>query len=89
MQRARGLLHELEGAHSAGGAGLGRASAGTHTAGGGGQLGLFAAAEAHLVRRLRALDPDALTPLEALVALADLRREASDAAARNEHERGV
>jgi DNA mismatch repair protein MutS len=44
----------------------------------GGQLGLFQAApEDHpVVRRLRGLDPDRTTPIEALAILADLKREA-------------
>ena len=43
------------------------------------QLGLFQSAEAHaVVDRLRALDLDRLTPLEALNLLAELKREATD-----------
>ncbi|MGD8276646.1 MAG: DNA mismatch repair protein MutS [Gemmatimonadota bacterium] len=75
VARAREILIDLEGTHTGGGAGLGRA--GRHrprATPAPDQLSLFAA-EAHpLLERLRALDVDRLTPLEALNALAELRR---------------
>ena len=89
VDRARTILRELEGTHSAGGEGLGRASAAEPAAGRADQLGLFHAAEARLVQRLRALDPDALTPLDALLELAHLKREALDPQLRNERHGGV
>jgi DNA mismatch repair protein MutS len=66
VSRARELLAELEGTHSGGGEGLGRhgrhrPSSEAHPD----QLSFFQV-EHPLVRRLRALDPDDLTPKEAL-----------------------
>ncbi|MGE0158773.1 MAG: DNA mismatch repair protein MutS [Gemmatimonadales bacterium] len=66
VARARELLAELEGTHSGGGEGLGRhgrhrPSSEAHPD----QLSFFHV-EHPLVRRLRALDPDDLTPKEAL-----------------------
>ena len=66
VARARELLAELEGTHSGGGEGLGRHGvhsprSESHTD----QLSFFQV-EHPLVRRLRALDPDDLTPKEAL-----------------------
>jgi DNA mismatch repair protein MutS len=66
VARARELLAELEGTHSGGGEGLGRhgrhrPSSEPHPD----QLSFFHV-EHPLVRRLRALDPDDLTPKEAL-----------------------
>jgi len=43
------------------------------------QLPLFIPEEHPLVEELRALDPDRMTPLEALARLADLKRRAEDA----------
>ncbi|MBM4183765.1 MAG: DNA mismatch repair protein MutS [Gemmatimonadetes bacterium] len=66
VARARELLAELEGTHTGGGEGLGRhgqhrPGSESHTD----QLSFFQV-EHPLVRRLRALDPDDLTPKEAL-----------------------
>ena len=67
------LLAELEGTHSGGGSGLGRK--GTGAAGpesDAGQLSFFESRHP-VVDRLRALDPDRMTPLEALNVLHALR----------------
>ena len=42
------------------------------------QLGLFAGAPDPLVERLRAADPDRMTPMEALALLSELARSARD-----------
>jgi DNA mismatch repair protein MutS len=74
VSRARQILGELEGARALGG---------------GSQLDLFVAAQApppapdsiagdELAARLRALDPNAMTPLEALATLADLVKIATE-----------
>ena len=73
IARAMELLAELEGTHSGGGSGLGRK--GTGAAGpesDAGQLSLFESRHP-VVDRLRALDPDRMTPLEALNVLHALR----------------
>ncbi|MGH7505254.1 MAG: DNA mismatch repair protein MutS, partial [Longimicrobiales bacterium] len=74
VARARDILAELEGAHSGGGVGLGRHGEGRPaSAGMADQLSLFHSAEHPLLARLRALDVEALTPLQALNLLAELR----------------
>jgi DNA mismatch repair protein MutS len=73
VARAKEILRELEGSHSAGGEGLGRGARATGAGGGAPQLGLFAAVESRLAEELATLDLDRMTPLEALVALAGLR----------------
>lgn len=78
LARARELLAELEGTHSHGGEGLGRR--GAHRPASEpppDQLSIFQM-EHPVVERLRALDPDRLTPREALDLLYQLRREAKD-----------
>lgn len=76
IARAQELLAELEGTHSGGGEGLGRggrhrpASEPPPT-----QFSLFQP-EHPALTRLRALEPERLTPLEALNRLAALKREA-------------
>jgi len=73
IARAMELLAELEGTHSGGGSGLGRKGAGAAGAeSGAGQLSLFETRHP-VVDRLRALDPDRMTPLEALNVLHALR----------------
>jgi len=80
IERAKELLHELEGSHSGGGEGLGRH--GRHrppSEAPPDQLTFFARPEPHpALDRLRKIDVDALTPLEALNLLAALRDEAGD-----------
>jgi DNA mismatch repair protein MutS len=74
VARAREILRELEGAHSGGGEGLGRFGARRpeHARE---QLSLFAPAEHPVLTRLRTAEPEALTPLQALNLLAELRTE--------------
>ena len=73
IARAMELLAELEGTHSGGGGGLGRKGGRTGTAETGpGQLSLFEARHP-VVDRLLAVDPDGMTPLEALNVLYALR----------------
>ncbi len=75
--RAREILRELEGAHSAGGRGLGRGGANAPAAATPpDQLSFFAAEEPEVVRRLRSIPVDELTPLQALNLLAELKRDA-------------
>ena len=72
VERARELLAELEGTHTGGGEGLGRY--GRHrprSKSSSDQLSMFQV-EHPLVRRLRALDPDDLSPNEALQILYEL-----------------
>jgi DNA mismatch repair protein MutS len=71
-------LADLEGTHSHGGEGLGRR--GAHRPASEpppDQLSIFQM-EHPVVERLRALDPDRLTPREALDLLYQLRREAKE-----------
>jgi DNA mismatch repair protein MutS len=70
VERARRILVELEGAHSAGGEGLGRQRGAAPD-----QLSLFRAAEHPVMDRLRRLEVESLTPLQALNLLAELRRD--------------
>ena len=71
VRRAREILNELEGAHTSGGAGLGRHGAGAPSSPD--QLWLFQPSEGPLAERLRNVDVDRLTPLEALNLIAELR----------------
>ena len=76
IARARELLTELEGTHSGGGEGLGRY--GEHRPSSEpppDQLSFFAAAEPPILKRLRAIDPETMTPREALDLLFELRDE--------------
>jgi DNA mismatch repair protein MutS len=76
VARARELLEELEGTHTSGGEGLGRHGAHRpRSEAPPDQLSIFQA-EHPLVGRLRSLEPDDLTPREALALLYDLRRAA-------------
>jgi DNA mismatch repair protein MutS len=76
IARARELLAELEGTHTRGGEGLGRHGAHRPRSGSPpAQLSIFQV-EHPVVGRLRAVDPDALTPREALDLLYQLGREA-------------
>ncbi|MBI4520763.1 MAG: DNA mismatch repair protein MutS [Gemmatimonadetes bacterium] len=76
LARARELLHELEGAHSGGGEGLGRR--GSHrprSMAPPDQLTLFSPSHP-LVERLQEIDVEQLTPLQAMNLLAELARSA-------------
>jgi DNA mismatch repair protein MutS len=77
IARARELLEELEGSHSGGGEGLGRsgAHAPASAAESRDQMSLFGG-EDPLVARLREVNLEATTPLDALNLLAELRAEA-------------
>jgi len=77
VQRAREILRELEGAHTGGGVGLGRHGRNRPASGPPpDQLSLFQPAEPPLLARLRELDLETMTPLQALNLLAELRAEA-------------
>lgn len=74
LSRARAILRLLEGGHSANAA----PSSGSRPSTGEQQLPLFApSAPRPAVERLRQLDVDNLTPLQALQILAELHRDAS------------
>jgi DNA mismatch repair protein MutS len=76
VARARELLDELEVRHGGRGEGLGRR--GRHrppTAASTDQLTIFGAPEHPVIARIRALDPDRITPLDALALLAEMVRE--------------
>jgi DNA mismatch repair protein MutS len=77
VDRAREILHDLEGAHTSGGQGLGHAGAHRpQSARSRDQLSLFAPAEHPAVTTLRKVDIDRMTPLDAMNLLAELRRMA-------------
>src|SRR5690606_3923319 len=63
VARAREILIELEGAHGGSGAGLGRRRRGHEDPG---QLALFAPPESPAIARLRRIELETLTPLQAL-----------------------
>ena len=76
IARARELLTELEGTHTGGGEGLGRF--GSHRPASEpslDQLSFFAAGEPALLKQLRAIDPEAMTPKEALDLLFELHKK--------------
>ena len=76
VERAKEILRELEGAHSGGGVGLGRrGSRRPASEPPPDQLSLFSI-EPPVVERLRNLDIERITPLEALNLLAELQAEA-------------
>jgi DNA mismatch repair protein MutS len=73
VARAREILRELEGAHSGGGEGLGRSGRyRPRSTPAPDQLSLFQAPPHPALIRLRSVDPDSLTPLQALNVLAEL-----------------
>ena len=76
IARARELLTELEGTHTGGGEGLGRF--GEHRPASEpppDQLSFFAGADPPILKRLRAIDPETLTPREALDLMFELGEE--------------
>ncbi|MEJ2503773.1 MAG: DNA mismatch repair protein MutS, partial [Gemmatimonadota bacterium] len=76
VDRAREILGDLEGTHSQHGEGLGRRAAGRPASTTPpDQLTFFGAGEHPVVGKLRGIDVDTLTPLEALNRLAALKRE--------------
>jgi len=79
VQRAAEILRDLEGAHSGGAVGLGRLGRRVGSAAAAAdQLSLFLPAEPPVLDRLRRLELERLTPLEALTALAELKKEVGD-----------
>ncbi len=78
IARAMELLVELEGTHSGGGRGLGRGEGGRAAAGNNrDQMSLFEVRHP-VVERLLNVDPDGMSPLEALNLLYDLRARAAE-----------
>ncbi len=79
IERAWQLLGELEGAHGGGHAGLGRLGGPGGESGGGraNQMSLFETTHP-AVERLRSLEPDTMTPIDALNVLYTLRSIAKD-----------
>ena len=76
LARARELLTELEGTHTSGGAGLGRF--GAHRPASEpplDQLSFFTAGDPPLLKQLRAIDPETMTPKEALDLLFELHEK--------------
>jgi len=67
VSRARDILRELEGAHTGGGHGLGRSAPPD-------QLSLFHMLEPAIIERLRRLDVDEITPIQALNVLSELKQ---------------
>ncbi len=79
IERAWQLLSELEGAHAGGSAGLGRqGNTGGESAGGGAKQMSFFEVPHPAVERLRELEPDTMTPIDALNVLYTLRSLAAD-----------
>lgn len=80
IERAKDLLSELEGAlaNSGSGRGLGRGERAPESRQGRNQLSLFVTAEHPALAKLRTLDPDQMTPLEALNTLHTVCRIAND-----------
>ena len=76
IARARELLTELEGTHTGGGEGLGRFGAHRPASEPSlAQLSFFAAGDPPLLKQLRAIDPETMTPKEALDLLFDLHKK--------------
>lgn len=71
VSRAREILRELEGTHTGGGHGLGRTSPAD-------QLSLFHIPEPAIMDRLRRLDVDGITPIQALNVLSELKQMLQD-----------
>ena len=76
LARARELLTELEGTHTSGGAGLGRFGAHRPASEPSlDQLSFFAASDPPMLQQLRAIDPETMTPKEALDLLFELHKK--------------
>jgi DNA mismatch repair protein MutS len=71
VSRARAILRELEGAHTGGGHGLGRSAPPD-------QLSLFPLLEPAIIERLRRLDVEDITPIQALNLLSELKQMLGD-----------
>ena len=79
IERAWQLLGELEGAHAGGSAGLGRqVNTGGESAGGGAKQMSFFEVPHPAIEQLRELEPDTMTPIDALNVLYTLRSLATD-----------
>jgi len=76
ITRARAVLAVLEGEHLAGSSRAPSRATSPSTAGAADQLGLFATARSPVVDKLKVVDVNAMTPLEALTMLAALADEA-------------
>jgi DNA mismatch repair protein MutS len=74
IARAREILRELEGAHSSGGVGLGRRGGHEPIGARHDQLSLFHAVEPVLLDKLRQLEVESMTPIQALNLLAELKQ---------------
>jgi DNA mismatch repair protein MutS len=75
IERARQILHDLEGAEVGSGPGLGRRGrlpASLDRS----QLSLFQEPESPVLERLREVLPEEMTPMEALALLAELKKQA-------------
>ena len=76
IARARELLTELEGTHTGGGEGLGRFGAHRPMSEPSlDQLSFFAAGDPPLIKQLRAIDPETMTPKEALDLVFELHKK--------------
>ena len=71
VHRARVILHELESTHSHGGEGLGRTQPPA-------QLSLFNVVEPRIIERLRRVNVDTMTPIQALNVLSEIRQALDD-----------
>jgi DNA mismatch repair protein MutS len=77
--RAREILRELEGAHTRGGLGLGRQGEHQPESARHDQLSLFHPPEPPVLERLRRVEVDAITPIQALNVLSELKQMLLDA----------
>jgi len=78
IERARQILRDLEGVDAGSRPGIGRRGRLPDSAERS-QLSLFEWPESPVLERLRSLEPEAITPLEALALLAELKRQVEDA----------
>jgi DNA mismatch repair protein MutS len=78
IERARQILHDLEGIEVGSGPAVGRRGRLPDSADRS-QLSLFQPAESPVIERLRSVVPEDMTPLEALALLAELKRQVEDA----------
>jgi DNA mismatch repair protein MutS len=74
VARAREILRELEGAHSGGGVGLGRQGRSQPASARGDQLSLFHTVEPAILEKLRRIEVETITPIQALNVLSELKQ---------------
>ncbi|MGH7471446.1 MAG: DNA mismatch repair protein MutS, partial [Longimicrobiales bacterium] len=74
VARAREILRELEGAHSSGGVGLGRQGRHQPPSARQDQLSLFHTVEPAILEKLRRIEVDTITPIQALNVLSELKQ---------------